>query len=344
VTAGDGAERPLPRPGADGFSARDLAEHYGFPSELDGSGISIALVRLYGGFRRSDLQQYFAGRAVPVVEEVRLGGEANNPVASPQANAELVRDLEILGTAAPGARVTVYFAGNSEQGVADGLASAIHDRDRGNSVICLSWEIPEADVSPMLAGTVGSFLQDAVLMGKLVCAPAGSWTPDGGLVPCYPGTDPLVLSCAATRAVAGSGGGLVERPAPAGLVAPAASQRQARPQWQARAGGRPARRIRGRLVPDVSCLGDGYRCYVNGNWTGVGGVGAAVCMWAGLLARIQQRAGRPGLMVPALYQRVGPGGALAQPDPGSPRGSWSPATGWGTPDGQRLLAALAAKR
>jgi len=339
------AERPLPSPGPEGFSAWDLVSHYRFPAELDGSGISVALVRLYGGFRRSDVEQYFAaaGRSAPVIETVSLGGEANNPVADPPANTELVRDLQILGTAAPGARVTVYFASNSDQGVMDGIVSAIHDRDRENTIICLTWEVPEAEIDPMLAGAVDRALQEAVLLGKLVCAPAGSWTA-GGLVPCYPGTDPLVLSCAATRAVA-VGGDFAERPVPAGPGSIAASQRQARPKWQARTGGREARRIPGRLVPDVSCLADaerGYRCYVNGRWGAVGGVGAAVCMWAGLMARIQQSAGRPGLMIPNLYERVGPGGALAPADPASPRGAWTPATGWGTPDGQRLLSALTA--
>lgn len=344
MSAADGAERPLPQPGPEGFSAWELARHYRFPDELDGSGVSIALVRLLGGFRRSDIEQYFASarRSAPLVAEVFLGDEANNPVADPAANRELVRDIEILGTAAPGARITVYFAGNSEDGVVDGLASAVHDRDRENSVICLTWVIPEADVNPMLARAVGPYIQDAAAMGKLVCAPAGWWTSDG-LAPCFPGTDPFVLSCAATRAAA-LGSSLVERPVPAGQPAFAASERHGRPQWQTRASGWAGRRIKGRLVPDVSCLADedhGYRCYVNGTWAGVAGVGAAVCMWAGLIARILQPGGQPGLMVPALYQRLGPRGVLAPAGPATSRGRWSPGTGWGSPDGQRLLAALA---
>jgi len=344
VTAEDAPGRPLPRPGPDGFSAWELAEHYRFPAGLDGSGISIAVIRLYGGFRRSDVQQYFAaaGRAAPAVDEVALGSEANNPVANPQANAELVRDIEILGTAAPGARIAVYFAGNTEMGVADGFASAIHDRERQNSVICLTWEIPEADVSPMLASTVDNLIQSAVLMGKVVCAPAGSWGVNAALAPGFPGTSPWVLSCAATRAVAGASG-LIERPVADGALAPAASQRHERPQWQARTGRGLPRGISGRLVPDVSCLADdhGYRCHVNGNWTAVPGSGAAVCMWAGLIARLQQAVGLPGLRVPHLYETLGPRGVLAAVEPGSAQARWSPSTGWGSPDGERLQAALA---
>jgi kumamolisin len=342
-----GADRPLPPPGADGFSAWELARHYRFPEELDGSGVSVALVRLLGGFRRSDVQQYFAaaGRSAPAIEEVSLDGQANNPVAMPSANTELVRDIEILGTAAPGARVTVYFADNTEQGVVHGLSSAVHDRDRDNWVICLTWEIPEADVSPMLAGAIHSYVEDAALMGKLVCAPAGAWTPSG-LVPCFPGTDPFVLSVASTRAVS-VGESLVERPVPGGQPALVASQRHARPQWQARVGGWAGRKIGGRLVPDVSCLADsdhGYRCHVNGSWVGVPGVGAAVCMWAGLIARILQGTGRPGLLVPILYQRLGPRAALVPAGPGTPRGKWGPGTGWGSPDGQRLISAMPPSR
>lgn len=329
--AGDGAERPLPRPGPGGFNAWELARHYRYPDELDGSGVSIGLVRLYGGFRRSDIQQYFAaaGRSAPVIEEVGLGGQANNPVADPPANTELVRDLEILGTAAPGARINVYFADNTERGIVDGFSKAVHDRDHDNWVICFTAEIPEAKVTPMLARTVASFVEDAALMGKVVCAPAGSWT-RGGLAPYFPGTSPYMLSCAATRAVA-VGNDLVERPVPA--VQPVV-------------GGQDGRPITGRLVPDVTCLADdnhGYCCYINAMWGSAAGVGSAVCLWAGLLARILQGTGRPALMLPDLYQRLGPSGALAQTDPASPPGKWSPGTGWGSPDGQRLLAALATK-
>jgi kumamolisin len=264
-----------------------------------------------------------------VIEEVSVGGQANNPVADPPANTELVRDLEILGTAAPGARITVYFADNTEMGIVDGFSQAVHDRDRDNGVICFTAEIPEAEVTPMLAHAVADFVQDAAVMGKVVCAPAGSWTA-GGLAPYFPGTSPYILSCAATRAVA-TGNDLVERPVPA--VQPAV-------------GGRAGQQVTGRLVPDVTCLADanrGYRCYVNGTWGGVAGAGPAVCMWAGLLARILQAPGRRAFMLPDLYQRLGPDGALTQTDPAAPRGKWSPGTGWGSPDGQRLLAALATK-
>jgi len=329
--AGDGADRPLPRPGPGGFSAWDLVRHYRFPDEFDGSGVSIGLVRVYGGFRRSDIAQYFAaaGCSAPVIEEISIGGQANNPVADPPANTELVRDLEILGTAAPGARINVYFAGNTETGIVDGFSQAVHDPDRRNKVICFTAEIPEAEVTPMLAHAVADFVQDAAVMGKVVCAPAGSWT-TGGLVPYFPGTSPYILSCAATRAVA-TGNDLVERPVPA--VQPVL-------------GGPAGQQVTGRLVPDVTCLADanrGYRCYINGTWGGVAGVGPAVCMWAGLLACILQAPGRRAFMLPDLYQRLGPGGALTQTDPAVPRGRWSPGTGWGSPDGQRLLAALATK-
>jgi kumamolisin len=327
----DGADRALPQPGPGGFDTWDLVRHYRFPDELDGSGVSVGLVRLYGGFRRSDIQQYFAaaGRSAPVIEEVSFSGQANNPVADPPANTQLVRDLEILGTAAPGARINVYFADNTEMGIVDGFSQAIHDSGRDNWVICFTGEIPEAEVTPMLAHTVADFVQDAAAMGKVVCAPAGSWTA-GGLMPYFPGTSPYMLSCAATRAVA-VGNDLVERPVPA--VQPVV-------------GGPAGREITGRLVPDVTCLADdnhGYRCYINGTWGSVAGVGSAVCMWAGLLARILQATGRPALMLPDLYQRLGPAGALTQTDPASARGKWSPGTGWGSPDGQRLLAALATK-
>jgi kumamolisin len=335
---------PVPRPGEPGgIDPRALASYYSYPRQYDGAGTSIALVCLYGGYRRSDLETYFAaaGQPVPDIEDVAVGGARNDPAGDPDANVEITRDLEILGSVAPGARLVAYFAGNHEQGITDGLAQAIFDAERENSVVCLTWCIPESQAGGMLEPAVASLIEDAAAMGKTVCAPSGSSAP--GEEPYFPGTSPYVLSCGATVAVP-AGSGFAEAPAATG-DRPAASRLYQRPGWQAHAAGRAGGRTSGRLIPDVSCLAGGalgYRCYANGGWFSVAGPGAAACMWAGLLARFNQALGRPWGMTSDLYTVLGPAGALA-PAGGTAeaaRPGWDAGTGWGTPDGERLLAVL----
>jgi kumamolisin len=119
----------------------------------------------------------------------------------------------------------------------------------------------------------------------------------------------------------------------------------------------------GRGVPDVAANADavsGYQLYVGGRRALGGGTSAAAPLWAGLVARINQRlseiGGRPitlGFMNALLYRRdvaaglreVHHGGnrlAVGAPHiayfaagPG-----WNGCTGLGVPDGTRLLAEL----
>jgi kumamolisin len=300
---------PVSRPGEPpGFDAREVAAYYGFPAWPDGTGITIAIVTIYGGYRRSDIETYFSwlGLPSPQIDNVSIDGAINRPTANPDQNVELVRDLEILGSVAPGAKLAVYFAPNNELGVVNGLAAAVHDANRRPSVICLTWGVDEREVSPMLVRAVGSSVDSAALVGRTVCAPA--WIEPAR----FPGTHPLVLACGATEAK-----GLEERAARPFV----ASALWPRPKWQSalRGGGG------GRLLPDVCAIGDdltGYRCYVNGRWASVGGPGAATCIWAGLLARLDQALGRPWGIVPHLYARLD---------------TWESGWGCGRPDAAHLL-------
>jgi kumamolisin len=342
--------RVLPGPGPGGlpgFDARALADYYSYPGEFDGAGTSIALVSLFGGYRRWDLETYFTAAflPMPVIEDISVDGARNDPDRDPDANVGLTRDLEVLGSVAPGGRLRVYFAPNNEQGIVDGIGSAVFDSGSDASVICLSWEIPENDVDGMLVSSVQSDVQAATMQGLIVCAPSGATTP--GEPPFFPGVLPDVLSCGATWAAA-AGDQLVERPAQGAADLTSTSAIIPRPDWQADVGrGRRGRRGRGRLIPDVSCFAggeQGLRCYVNGGWGSVRGSDAAACLWAGLLARIHQGTGRPWSPAFSLYTGLGQAGVLTPP--GGPADSaqkeWEPGVGWGTPHGERLLARLRA--
>ena len=112
----------------------------------------------------------------------------------------------------------------------------------------------------------------------------------------------------------------------------------------------------GRGVPDVSAVADpqtGYQVRVDGKDMVIGGTSAVSPLWAALIARLVQATGqRLGLLQPAssmprpAHGKVPPGfrditsgnnGAFAA---GS---GWDACTGWGVPDGVKLLATLEAK-
>lgn len=328
---------PLSEPGASGYRVQSLVRYYRLPTDFDGSGVSVAIVALAGGFRRSDLQVFFtdAGLATPRIDEVSLRGATNNPATSPDASVELQSAIEILGAAAPGVRIGVYVAENTEAGIADGIVSAIHS---DHTIICLPWTVPESSVSRDVAGVVGEALNDAVALGRVVCAPAFDITAQSEATASFPGCHPFVVACGPTIP-AHSASQVVEQPAVAGDGGPVSSRMYARPPWQKGLDGRGQRGDGGRLVPDVSALTFPYRCYVNGDWYAIGTYGAPVSIWGALLARLKQ-AGRHWNNK-RLYELVGPRGVLRAVVPAPERGSkraWSVGGGWGSPNGERLLS------
>jgi kumamolisin len=104
-----------------------------------------------------------------------------------------------------------------------------------------------------------------------------------------------------------------------------------------------------RGVPDVAGDADpnsGYQVRVDGQDMVIGGTSAVAPLWAGLIALINQKLGIPvGFLNPLLYGSLsgknlfnditsGNNGAYAA-GPG-----WDACTGWGSPDGSKLLKAL----
>jgi CHAT domain len=338
--------RRLPRPRASGFDPRDIADYYSFPTGYDGAGVSVAVVDVFGDYKDSDLESYFAatGRPRPLVERIQIDKSSESMAhADPGSSAGLTGFLQVVGSMAPGARIAVYLAENNEMGLLNGLSRAVEDEHPSNSIICWTAGAAEGDVSQGVAVAMARVYETAALMGKTVCAPAVSVVADedGDRIGAdFLGSHPDVLSCAATRGAAYLGD-LLEHPGPR---VESGSQIYPAPQWQTTQVGGFAAGKPGRLVPDVACLADdhGYRCLVNGQWTRIEGDAFAVALWAGLLARLNQALGRPWGIVRDLYEILGPAGALVglprAPAAGPP--AWQPDCGWGVPDGDRILATL----
>jgi kumamolisin len=342
-----------------GFTPLELAGLYEFPSGLDGSGQTIGIVALGGGYLASDMKEYFAGMGLnaPEIVDFPVNGGQNQPGVDEVADRETTLDIQVAGAIAPGARIVVYFTENSEEGLHDALSAAVHDSVHAPTVISLSWGGPEETWTSQLRSALSGVLDDAAAIAVTVTAAAGDdGAADGvplGLHVDLPACLPGVLGCGGTR-IEVAGGQLTEsvwNDAAAGLGATGGgvSRFIPLPAWQSTAGvpAHPQTGFRGRGVPDVAANADpntGYRVRINGVDQAVGGTSAAAPLWAGLIARINQGHGRPvGFVNPLLYSAGkeafrdvvvgGNQGCLAGVN-------WDACTGLGSPRGETLASAL----
>ena len=89
------------------YTPPQVAELYQFPAGTDGTGQTIAIIELGGGFGSSDLDPYFAGLGLPVpsVTAASVDGAVNQPGQDPNgADGEVLLDIEVAGRGRPGRR------------------------------------------------------------------------------------------------------------------------------------------------------------------------------------------------------------------------------------------------
>ncbi len=189
------------------FAPPQVGEFYNFPKDLDGSGQCIGILEFGGGFAESDLQAYFQqlGMPAPKVTAVSVGGVGNQPGKDQDSDAEVLLDIEIAASLAPGAKIVVYFAPFTEQGWVDVVTAAIHDTQNRPSVLSISWGFTEGqDIwTPQAINTVNQAFQAAALQGITVCAAAGDdgsrdQLDDGRAHVDFPASSPYVLACGGT--------------------------------------------------------------------------------------------------------------------------------------------------
>jgi kumamolisin len=347
------------------YTPIELGKVYNFPPGVDGSGQSIAILELGGGFDQAELDTYFSSLGItgPQVTAVGVDGATNMPGQDPDgADGEVLLDIEVAGALAPGASIVVYFAPNTDAGFVDALSQAAH-ADPTPAAISISWGQNEDDWTEQARTAFDEALTDAAALGVTVTVAAGDdgstdRADDDRVHVDFPAASPHALACGGTRLQADPRTGRVSSEtvwnngAGAGATGGGVSRTFSLPSWQATAGvpdldGRP-----GRGVPDVAGVADpqtGYRIRVDGRDMVIGGTSAVSPLWAALVARIVQATGRKlGLLQPALYGAVSagqvPAGFRDVTSGGngaySAASGWDPCTGLGVPDGAKLLAAL----
>ncbi|MGH6655039.1 MAG: S53 family peptidase, partial [Actinocrinis sp.] len=113
---------------ATSYTALQVGAAYGFPPDADGTGQTLAIIELGGGYARADLDAYFSGLglATPSVTAVPVDGGANGPTGDPGGpDGEVLLDIEVAGALAPGAAQVVYFAPNTDQGFVAAVTAAL---------------------------------------------------------------------------------------------------------------------------------------------------------------------------------------------------------------------------
>ena len=350
------------------YTPLQLGSIYNFPAGTDGSGQTIAIIELGGGFDQADLDTYFSSLGItgPQVTAVGVDGAANGPGGDPRgADGEVLLDIEVAGALAPGAAIKVYFAPNTDAGFVDAVNQAAHGTPTP-AAISISWGQNEDQWTAQARMAMDSAFVDATLLGVTVTVAAGDngsadATADGKDHVDFPASSPHALGCGGTRLLADPATGMVGaetvwNDSSSSATGGGVSDTFALPAWQDQvtvtAGTAPPALPQGRGVPDVAAVADpqtGYQIRVDGTDMVMGGTSAVAPLWAALIARLAQHQGHGlGLLQPAIYTsvpaRVAARGFrdITQGSNGSYRATsgWDACTGLGVPDGTALLAAL----
>ncbi|MCU1414115.1 MAG: peptidase [Microbacteriaceae bacterium] len=340
------------------YTPVELGAIYRFPDDTDGTGETIAIIELGGGFAQTELDTYFSGLGMksPKVTAVGVDGAKNEPGKDPSgADGEVLLDIEVAGALSPGAHIVVYFAPNTDAGFVDAVSDAAHAKVTPTSM-SISWGQNEDQWTGQARAALDDAFVDAAALGVTVTVAAGDngsadSATDGKNHADFPASSPHVLACGGTSLHASgstvSSETVWNNGAGGGATGGGVSDVFPLPSWQAKSGvPAPTAKAGGRGVPDVAAVADpqtGYEVLVDGTRAVYGGTSAVAPLWAALVARLAQATGSPlGLINPALYA----GGAGFRDVVSGNNGSFSAKRGWdactglGVPDGTALLAVL----
>lgn len=270
------------RPHAAGVSydARQVAAAYNAPlGQYNGTGVTIGVVELGGGYNATDLQAM--GLDPASVTVVGIDGGKSKSDGPNGADGEVMLDVEVIASVAPGALVRVYFAPNTDQGFLDACAQAAAECD----IVSISWGGPESSWTKTSVTAFAKVFAAARARGVTVFAASGdSGSRDGtrANVADYPASDPSVVGCGGTK-----------------LLLNADGSRASEVTWdesdtQSATGGGVSGFFPGRQVPDVAGNADpvtGYQVSIDGQTGVIGGTSAVAPLYAAMTALLLQAHG-----------------------------------------------------
>lgn len=288
---------------------------------------------------------------------------------------ETMMDVQIIAGLCPKANISIYFATFTQVGWIALLDRVIADRPVALSI---SYGFAEDDPnwSANAISQIDARLNMARLLGITVCVSTGDDGSGDQVIDQdahldFPGSSPNTLAVGGTMLVK-SGNSFNEvawwvspgqRLGEGGATGGGVSTIFQRPDWQNVAiASLNAGSIDGRVTPDVAALaGDPqYNLVFTGTWYTNGGTSAAAPVWAALVSRIDAQlpaSKRQRFLTPLLYQATAAGQSVgassfrdvtvgnnaSNPLPGrgySAGPGFDAVSGWGAPDGVKLLNAL----
>lgn len=354
------------------FFGNQLATLYNFPAGTDGRGQTIGIIEIGGGFRQMALDRYFWRAGIKehpniAVATVPQGGSNSpRPFAKGRPDIEVLLDMEVAGSAAPGANLVMYFGkdGSTKQTLL-AVQAAIHDRRANPTVLSLSWGGaeytalgggPQGAMERQYQDNMNDLFQTAATLGITVCVSSGDngsagfplndprrpW--DGHAHVNFPASSPYVLAVGGTRIVSVTRNPILEEtwhPSANHGTGGGVSRYFPRPPYQQRVVSQLAVNPpggAGRGVPDVSANAaqeSGYRVVVDGKSYGsgkkfapIGGTSASAPLWAALIARLNQALKtRLGFVNPRFYKVSVSSAAFHDITQGN-NGDYKARTGW----------------
>jgi kumamolisin len=168
-----------------GFTPADIRQIYEFPDEWDGTGETIALLRLGGSIDEADLHCFWRGHGI---EPPQVFHRSVGPVEQSESNRlydlEATMTVEWVGAMAPGARIVVYSIDPKviDDPVCAFLAALLWDDDYAPSVASTSWVTPERKYYQHNGHRrVVELLNEAAALGVTVISASGDWGPFDGI-------------------------------------------------------------------------------------------------------------------------------------------------------------------
>jgi kumamolisin len=334
------------------YTPLQVAAAYQFPTGLDGTGQTIGIIELGGGYADADIAAYFSSEGVNrtgTLTSVSVDGATNAPDGNPDgADGEVQLDIEIAGSVAPAANIAVYFSTNAGAGFHDAISAAVNDATNNPSVLSISWGGPESGYSQQDMDAMEQVLQQAATLGVTVCVASGDngssdGVNDGANHVDFPASSPYSLACGGTSLPQGGQETAWNDGANGGASGGGYSAVYPLPTWQTNV---PGVTGSNRGVPDVAGDADpatGYSISVDEQTATIGGTSAVAPLWAGLIALVNQSTGqKAGFINPVLYANASAFTDITSGNNGafSAGPGWDPVTGLGSPIGTAILAAL----
>jgi kumamolisin len=287
---------------------------------------------------------------------------------------EVMMDVQIVAGLCPKAAIAVYFSAFDQGGWVDLLDAVIVAKP---AILSISWGLAEDDPgwSKNAVAAINDRLNAARLLGITICVSSGDdgsgdQVDDGNAHVDFPSCSPFVLGVGGTMLISDGANEVVWWEAPGrrtnnggGSTGGGVSTVFPRPAWQnVRVASLNSGSIDGRVVPDVSALAGEplYDLVFMGKTKPNGGTSASAPLWAALIARVYAQlpqAKQQRFLAPLLYrngvtgQPVGKvalrgitsGNNTSNPEPGKGYRAgpgFNAVTGWGVPDGVKLLNSL----